>query len=291
MNSSDIMDGLVKLATIGSAIFVAVQAGLFKKDYNTKNDKSEVEKAIELSKFYNDNILLNKITYISTVFESCGLDKIIYSSVKNANLVEFDNLELEEVFGTEKLKIIENIINSIDLTILVEASKYLHEITPQEYLDIKQTIKIYNLSKSTANQQVAASASSDMNFQIKDNGKPTINMLEVNNEKYKYYQVKYHIQFETAIADALNLLEYLCMNFNTNIADEEVIYQSLHQTFFSTINLLYYRIANINLTGKDKYYTNIIKLYNKWTKRYKDQKSIEDNVKRSNTFEKSPIKR
>lgn len=73
---------------------------------------------------------------------------------------------------------------------------------------------------------------------------------------------------EIQVTSLLNKLEAFSMAFNHKVADESVIYQSIHQLYFSTIKTLYIRIAYCNKYEKDKYYTNIIKLFNEWKKRY-----------------------
>ena len=69
----------------------------------------------------------------------------------------------------------------------------------------------------------------------------------------------------------LNELEAFAMYFNTQVADEETVYQSLHQTFRAIMVLCYYDIALRNNVLSDKYYTNIIMLFNLWNKRYVEQ--------------------
>lgn len=76
------------------------------------------------------------------------------------------------------------------------------------------------------------------------------------------------IKFGTLICDTLNRLEYLCMYIATNVADEKYIYNSLHQQFMSAIALLYFEISTPNIDDKDKYYTNIIHVYNLWKNKY-----------------------
>lgn len=70
------------------------------------------------------------------------------------------------------------------------------------------------------------------------------------------------------ICDTLNNLEYMCMYISTNVADEKCIYNSLHQQFLKAISLLYFEISLTNTDNKDKYYTNIIHVYNLWKKKY-----------------------
>lgn len=80
------------------------------------------------------------------------------------------------------------------------------------------------------------------------------------------------------IINTLNRLEYMCMNIATKVADDKYIYNSLHQQFFKAIALLYFEISLINTDIKDKYYTNIIHVYNLWKKKYlkavKEEKRI-----------------
>ena len=81
------------------------------------------------------------------------------------------------------------------------------------------------------------------------------------------------------------------MYFNTGIADEDTVYQSLHQSFLSIIKVLYVDIATRNQTGKDKYYTNIIKLYNNWAEKYYESSKMEINKRRECVKEVEKIRR
>ena len=57
----------------------------------------------------------------------------------------------------------------------------------------------------------------------------------------------------------LNRLEWFSMTFMSGLADEGVVYQSLHQAFLSSVKLLHFEICYRNGNGsKDKYYCNII---------------------------------
>jgi len=90
-------------------------------------------------------------------------------------------------------------------------------------------------------------------------------------------------EIRNLICDTLNELEYMCMNIATKVADEKYIYNSLHQQFFKSISLLYFSISISNTDNKDKYYTNIIQVYNIWKKKYikaeKKEKKIKDKLK------------
>ncbi|MBR4291637.1 MAG: hypothetical protein IKT52_13515 [Oscillospiraceae bacterium] len=70
-----------------------------------------------------------------------------------------------------------------------------------------------------------------------------------------------------SIYDLLNHLEWFGMNCRYRLADEKLVYQSLHETYLSMIWMLYPYICFINSEGKDKRYTNAIWLFFKWRKR------------------------
>lgn len=70
------------------------------------------------------------------------------------------------------------------------------------------------------------------------------------------------------INDVLNDMEYFSMHFTHKVADESVVYQSLHQTYIECVQLLYYNIAVNNKTDGTQYYTNVVDLYKTW---YKNQ--------------------
>ena len=92
-----------------------------------------------------------------------------------------------------------------------------------------------------------------------------------------------HIFMNNIVMETLNNLEFFSMNFNYNIADESVVYQSLHKTFLEVVYLLYYNIAVNNEPGDKKLFTNIIELYNLWQKKSEETKNEELNSLRRST--------
>lgn len=78
------------------------------------------------------------------------------------------------------------------------------------------------------------------------------------------------------INDVLNELEVFCINFNSGIADATIVYQSLHQTFFKCVRYLYVYISSRNDKPRDKYFTNLIWVYNDWMQIYHEQE-MKDN--------------
>lgn len=103
-------------------------------------------------------------------------------------------------------------------------------------------------------------------------------MINTNDANHK---------IRTIICDTLNSLEYMCMYIVTNVADEKCIYNSLHQQFLKAISLLYFEISLTNTDNKDKYYTNIIHVYNLWKNKYiKVSKKEEKYKKKKNKMKR-----
>lgn len=77
------------------------------------------------------------------------------------------------------------------------------------------------------------------------------------------------------VNDLLNEMEYFSMNFTHKVADESVVYQSLHQTYMQAVEFLYYNISKNNRPDGRQFYTNVVELYKIW---YKKDKKMRDNV-------------
>lgn len=95
------------------------------------------------------------------------------------------------------------------------------------------------------------------NITIKNYYSYNITAQETDIETIRHY-------YQQKSISILNDLEAFCMAFVHNIADDRVVYRSLHQSFFEIIQIYYYKIASRNISEKDCYYTNIISLYSKW---------------------------
>ena len=70
--------------------------------------------------------------------------------------------------------------------------------------------------------------------------------------------------FPLLIENTLNKLEAICINISSQAAGSQFIYESLHQMFLSTVEILSIKISASNTNNVDKYYVNIIYVYNMW---------------------------
>lgn len=110
-------------------------------------------------------------------------------------------------------------------------------------------------------------------------------------ERYAMLLQKFDIDHKNRnlIISILNKLEYMCMYISTEVADEKYIYNSLHQQFLKLISILYFEISSTNVDNKDKYYTNIINVYNLWKNKYIKAIKKEDKFKKKQKKEKHKL--
>lgn len=83
-------------------------------------------------------------------------------------------------------------------------------------------------------------------------------------------------------------MEFFALHFSHNTADESVVYQSLHQSYFDLILLMYYYIASQNDNPSYKYYTNVIELFHKWMQ--EKSKQTDDFSAKSNSIQRTGTK-
>lgn len=245
LNQKDVIQIFANIAIILTMFFTIVQLNRAVKEYKVKNQTEEAKESIELTKYYMDNIL-DDIGLIRNSYKEVGLEEI-FKKINYSMISEFDIDELNDIFSVAQIKEIENKLEKINMEVY---KKIIHN-TKKTKEEIAATIQSFE----------------DKNLHVTDQ---PINISRLNA-----------INVKTAKNNVLNELEYFSMKFNVNIADEELVYQSLHQTYLSVVKLLYYDICNLNKKDKDKYYVNIILLYNKWSKRYAEASAREKSYKDS----------
>ena len=126
--NKDALEKMYYLSQIITSVFVSVgvlvagwQYVLSSKSEILKNRNEKVQKAIDLSEYYKDNIL-DKYCILFYVFTRCNMIKII-EEVKIENMNNFDIHELQDNFSKSQLDRLAEIINSDQFArIVVEAS-------------------------------------------------------------------------------------------------------------------------------------------------------------------------
>lgn len=224
------------VVTLGGIIAVW-QYVLTARCERTKISNDRVEKAVQLSEYYKDGILPN-VAALRYVFKESGVSDIL-GKIKPADMVNFDSDELNDKLSEADIKELVQIMKSEKMAKTIIYVDQVYNLN----LDIAKYIKI---------------------LEDKD-GKQKLSV----NEEYV------SIQFMSQIVNnLLNNMEYFAMNFTHKVADESVVYQSLHQTYIEAVQLLYYDISKNNKPDGRQFYTNIVELYKIWYDKSRKKREV-----------------
>lgn len=221
----------------------------------TKNiARKQQEKAALIAKEFNNGLLL-KCGIVTMVYKKSNLYAILNSHEEYNNFKNFTVSELQKIYNHNLPSVYK-------------------ELEKKENLDNIY----YEILDKRLHQNVSKSNSKYSNDEIE-------RLLIFDNRNLPF-------RFKILVDDVLNELEYLCMDISSQAAGSKYIYQSLHQIFFTTIKVLSIEICLRN-DGKyaDKYYTNIIHVYNEWTNIYKrDLKKENTRKTKANKLQEKIIK-
>jgi len=178
---------------------------------------------------------------------------------------------------TREMKKRENNCDKIN-TALQMARYYMEEIIPELSRissEIKRNKDVDNIINRIKAQQAKLFTQEEIS---------SIFDKEADREKLKEF-------FSTFVHhDLCNKLEYFSMAFIQNVADDDVVYQSLHQTFLYIVLMLYFPIANENtyLKEHEKRFSNLRQLFLRWNERQYNEgeehtQRIQDNSTRVKT--------
>lgn len=233
---------------VGGVVIAVWQYYLTSKSTKTDIEIQQVQRAIDLSEYYKDNILRYSPA-IEYIFDKTDILKIL-NTLKLEQMNDFDKYELNDLFTTEQVKKLKEIQDS-DLFIqaIVEANT------------------IYNLHMEIQSEKSELVKNQKTMYVVSINKRSAIVAFLSN-----------------LIDNVLNNMEFFALHFSHKTADESVIYQSLHQSYFKLIRLMYYYIARSNENPSDKFYTNTIKLFIEW-------RSAKDNQKENRSQTSQDISR
>ena len=233
--NKDALEKMYYLSQIITSVFVSIgvlvagwQYVLSSKSEILKNKNEKVQKAIDLSEYYKDNIL-DKYCMLFFVFTRCNMIEII-EEVKMENMNNFDIHELQDNFSRVQLERLADIINSDQFAEIVIEASIRYNTPINEKLIRPKEIEEGNKKYSTIEINKTALVNDFMN---------------------------------DIVCEVLNNMEFFAMHFTHNVADESVVYQSLHKTYLEMVSVLYYNIAKNNIDTQ-KLYTNVIGLFNTW---------------------------
>lgn len=212
------------LGIIMTAIWAIYQ---FDKNISRKQQ----EKGAEISKLVSER-LMYRCEILGNVIIKSELNKIFqYNSLKPTVFKNFDKSELISLCNDNETIIqkIKSIVRSEELQQLYFRELEIR-INQIKYEDIK-----------------------DKKYTDKEAHK----LFILDNKELPF-------NFTQLITSILNDLEYISMYISSQNTHSKYIYQSMHQFFIKTIKLLGPIISIFNKDYCDKYYTNIICVYNEW---------------------------
>lgn len=214
----------------------------------------KTEKALDMALEFS-NLIKRDLGYYSELYKDNGQIEYVKMNSLCSKFETFDLYEAQTIFKVQN-------VNRILFLISTDA-------IPQEnlfdsyhtYFSTGSDVNLYYILKN--NEYILGDAilsNKSLEIQIRD----YYNRVLKQQEKTSY--------------DLLNKFEWLAMHFNTGIAEDDVVFQSLHQLFLKTVAQLYFRIVAHNVGDKiDKYYTNIIELYVSWNNKLKlQEKRVEE---------------
>lgn len=227
---------------IGGVVIAVWQYYLSSKCENRNLQIVQVQRAIDLSEYYKDNIL-KYFPGINYIFDKTGIKKIL-DEVRMDDLKDFDVHELEKLFTPNQIEQLKGLQNSDDF-----------------FQRVVEANDIYGLNFNLIAQQMVAES---------QEGKEVVIRIDKNSIVVSF--------MSNLINATLNNMEYFALHFKHNTADETVVYQSLHKTYLEMVKYLYYYIANNNKSSTNKLYTNVIWLFEKWRKKQNEQ-NVERSLK------------
>lgn len=228
------------------------------------------EHSVELARLFADEIVPQS-GYVTSVVRCSKSMRKVADKISHSNISRFDADEYRGIVGespSDTLKKIRTeLLSDESIDMLLAARTRLSLTKPSEAFPIRAMIG----TKKTDRKEEAGDSESPN----------TEDTNEVGGSKNRRTsprtidaQIAY-LEFDHVSHTLLNRLEHFCMALNSEIADDEVLYPSLHQIFFSIVSSLYIFICDANSGNPvDKYFTHVTDLYNKWMKRYADEKDL-----------------
>ena len=220
---------------------------LIQYDKNTK--LRQQEKASIIAQSFSNTLTL-KCMLICSVIESSPLGNFL--DLKNKDCFAFSNF------------------NPSEIRAIYEADNFL-----DRYETLKSTLDLDTIYYNILESRISVSSITEIAINhSKYSNKQARKLFILDNEGLPF-------KFDYLIQSVLNELEYLCMSLASQAAGSNYVYQSLHQVFLRTIRVLAVEIAiSNNSSYSDKYYTNIIEVYNQWKLLYSKSLKSEEKIKK-----------
>lgn len=233
---SQILVGL--FATVGTVVAI-IQ---YTFNSNIARQDAEKQKIVEAAKMANEfrKTVIPLMNKLAIAYSDDELNKKVIKYLEQADLQKFNKSELEKLFPNESY-----IKYRVGL-----GYHYASEVYPHFQDKAKELLL---LEKNGSTDQ-AENVRKEVYNMVRDAA------LEVSGY----------------CTELSNTLEYLSICFNTNIADEKTVYQSLHKSYFQAVHMIYIFTFESNENERDRLYYNTSSLYKKWMTIYKKKEREEE---------------
>lgn len=246
---SELLSAIASLAVICSAVFVGQQVRIMRKENSKKHQKQEFQSSFALSEYYAREII-PRIEALISMFRKIEYEEILSKS-KNHNIDFFDINEYRKIYSKEDHEKISEIFDKPIKIGVEDGLQLLAWYQREDHHD--SFLKYINYCSI-----------------LKSNG-------AIEEDLQKEYAEYIGLRLNGLVVDTANKLEYFSMHFSTNFADDDVVFQSLHQTFLNIVELLYYNAALRNFKYSQKFYTHTFTLYKLWKTRLTTSEQEDEN--------------
>lgn len=238
---------IASIATSISVIIAIFQLIAARKIRQETARRDAVKEAVDIAKVFQSDILDN-ISFTLAVYHKIGLSSFIDKKLPSDRLLRFTREEARVLLGGDCTDLYKEYENRVNAKVLDSAA----------YGHAKYQIKMRNIEASDKDANNRENTNRDKE-------------IDGRNKMMKFFSAR---------EDAINKLEWIAMLINSHAAEGTVIYQSLHQSIclFVRTNYLFISSQNTDTNVCDKYYSNIIDLYNAWMCASRKKQKINDKI-------------
>lgn len=272
LSLSDIIQIGAAIAAAAAALFSYKQCKLMSDQLDGDRYLRQNEYSVELARLFANEIvpLSGYITSVVSCSETLKkvADRVPHSDITRFNSDEYSKI-MDEMPRETLDKIKAELLSEKSLDKLMAARFQLNLTRPSE------AFPIFTPFEPSGAEDCKHKGAETEESEDKENGSEQERRLCPRDEDSA--RIAY-LEFRHVANTLLNRLEHFCMALNAEVADNDVLYPSLHQIFFSIVASLYIFICNANSGNPiDKYYTHVTSLYNKWMMRLnEDERLLKD---------------
>lgn len=273
METIDIVSIITISIQILGLFFVGRQIKVANKQNKLQSDIIKRETALKMAKYFMQ-LISGELEIISAIYRKTKVSDI-YRTIEYNDLKFFDKYEMKRLLDYEVSDIRKLYDSDITKNFTMLWDTYI-EYNPN-VLGTKKFREYSFFDQNRWDEKKIIENKEQFDINLNDN-------LLIDD--LNFAKMELVVFYTRTRRNLLNKLEYFSMHFTCELADEKIVYQSLHQVYLSTIKVFYGWIVRANdRDGKDKYYTNIIKLYNLWAQRDGELLSVHIENERNSILE------